>query len=98
MNFICSDFPSAADMPSPAPVSFQWTPPLYRICECSPVGNTLRRLGGVRIQKYDDALADILRADFSPTPSDWTCPRCPHYFIEVPEKNGEKTCLCTPLG
>jgi hypothetical protein len=33
------------------------------------------------LQKYDDALADILRGDFSPNPSDWTCPRCPHYFI-----------------
>ena len=33
------------------------------------------------IGAYDDALADILRGDFSPTPSDWICPRCPHYFI-----------------
>jgi hypothetical protein len=33
------------------------------------------------IQKYDDALADILRGNFSPNPSDWICPRCPHYFI-----------------
>jgi len=33
------------------------------------------------LQKYDDALADILRGDFSPKPSDWICPRCPHYFI-----------------
>jgi len=33
------------------------------------------------LQKYDDALADILLGDFSPKPSDWICPRCPHYFI-----------------
>lgn len=33
------------------------------------------------LQKYDEALTDILRGDFSPKPTDWVCPRCPHYFI-----------------
>jgi len=33
------------------------------------------------LEKYDDALADILRGEFPPAPSDWNCPRCPHYFI-----------------
>ena len=33
------------------------------------------------LEVYDDALAGILRGEFAPTPSDWICPRCPHYFI-----------------
>jgi hypothetical protein len=33
------------------------------------------------LEKYDSALSGILRQEFQPVPSDWHCPRCPHYFI-----------------
>jgi hypothetical protein len=33
------------------------------------------------LEKYDVALIGILRQEFQPLPSDWHCPRCPHYFI-----------------
>jgi DNA helicase II / ATP-dependent DNA helicase PcrA len=33
------------------------------------------------LEKYDSAVAGILSGEFPPTPSDWICPRCPHYFI-----------------
>ncbi len=34
-----------------------------------------------RLNHYNDAIAGILRDDFSPRPNDRVCPRCPHYFI-----------------
>ena len=34
-----------------------------------------------RLGHYNDAIAGILRKDFSPQPNDRDCPRCPHYFI-----------------
>ncbi len=34
-----------------------------------------------RIERYDAAIAGILRKEFSALPNDRECPRCPHYFI-----------------
>ena len=34
-----------------------------------------------RLGHYNDAIRGILLGDYSPTPNDRICPRCPHYFI-----------------
>ena len=34
-----------------------------------------------RLEKYDDAIAGIRSGRFAAKPNDWTCPRCPQYFI-----------------
>ena len=34
-----------------------------------------------RLEKYDDAMAGIRSGRFAAKPNDWTCPRCPQYFI-----------------
>ena len=34
-----------------------------------------------RLKHYNEAIRGILHQDFSPQPSERTCPRCPHYFI-----------------
>ena len=34
-----------------------------------------------RLEKYDDAMAGIRSGRFGANPNDWTCPRCPQYFI-----------------
>ncbi len=34
-----------------------------------------------RLNHYNEAIRGILNQDFSPQPSERTCPRCPHYFI-----------------
>lgn len=34
-----------------------------------------------RLERYDRAIAGILRGEFPPAPSERDCPRCPHYFI-----------------
>lgn len=36
---------------------------------------------GNRLEKYDQAIADIRAGRFPPKPDDRTCPRCPQYFI-----------------
>lgn len=33
------------------------------------------------LDAYNDALVGILQGKFNAIPSDWYCPRCPHYFI-----------------
>jgi hypothetical protein len=33
------------------------------------------------LAKYDEAFAGISQGRFEPIPSDWYCPRCPHYFV-----------------
>lgn len=33
------------------------------------------------LEKYNDAMSGILRKRFDAVPSEWYCPRCPHYFI-----------------
>jgi ATP-dependent DNA helicase UvrD/PcrA len=34
-----------------------------------------------RVAEYDEAMAGILRGDFRPSPDEYRCPRCAHYFI-----------------
>lgn len=34
-----------------------------------------------RVGKYNDSILGIKNGDFSPTPDDHECPRCPHYHI-----------------
>ena len=34
-----------------------------------------------RLEKYDNAMSGIRSGRFGANPNDWTCPRCPQYFI-----------------
>ena len=34
-----------------------------------------------RVAQYDAAMAGILRGDFRPSPDEYVCPRCAHYFV-----------------
>ncbi len=34
-----------------------------------------------RLNHYEKAMNDIITGQFPPSADDWTCPRCPHYFI-----------------
>lgn len=36
---------------------------------------------GIRLKKYDEAIAGIRAGNFPAKPNDRTCPRCPQYFI-----------------
>jgi ATP-dependent DNA helicase UvrD/PcrA len=45
-----------------------------------PVELTPRQVKG-RVQRYDEAIAGIVRGEFPTSPSDYSCPRCPEYFI-----------------
>ena len=48
--------------------------------EAVPVSMTERKID-TRIARYDKAISGIRRGVFPAKPDDWTCPRCPQYFI-----------------
>ena len=43
--------------------------------------NMTKRKVATRQGYYEAAMKGILAGQFPPSVDDWTCPRCPHYFI-----------------
>ena len=43
--------------------------------------NMTKRKVATRQGYYEAAMKGILAGQFPPSADDWTCPRCPHYFI-----------------
>ena len=48
--------------------------------EAVPVSMTDKQIDN-RLVKYDAAISEIHKGLFPAKPDDWTCPRCPQYFI-----------------